>query len=229
MIRGNRIFAGALLALLVVGALSGAAALAEERVDEAVQETEAPLDVVATLPSEDVGDQPRTSPAEEPAAEEPGDQVFEETWWKRRLLGKSERRPEPEPEPEPEPLPEEPEPEPEPAAEVAEVAEVAYEEPETVAAYEDPEVAEVTYDEPAAYVEDEELVYADDEALVYADDDDELLEDEPLPDLTDVGDDAPASSLSANVPGPRRARLEGERRVKRRRELTRGAIAAAVA
>ncbi|HEX2293739.1 MAG TPA: LCP family protein, partial [Actinomycetota bacterium] len=69
------------------------------------------------------------------------------------------------------------------------------------------------------------------EALVYdlgPLDDEELLA-EPEPEIDLRAPDGPLPPVGVDVPGPRRARLEGERRRKRRRELRGGLLAAAVA
>jgi hypothetical protein len=65
MIRGNRILAGFVLALLVVGALSGAAAIADEGVDEGAQQNEAPGEDAGLQLLEVAGEEPDTSPPAE--------------------------------------------------------------------------------------------------------------------------------------------------------------------
>ncbi|HYO60505.1 MAG TPA: hypothetical protein VEU29_01240, partial [Actinomycetota bacterium] len=67
MIKGNRVLAGFVLAMLVAGALSGAAAVAEEGVEQnEALEQDAVLELV-----EDAGEQEATPPA----AEEPTEPV----------------------------------------------------------------------------------------------------------------------------------------------------------
>jgi hypothetical protein len=196
--------------------------------------------------------EPERSPAEEaapetePLAEEP-DSLAEDVE-PEPVTGEPEREPvaeEPEPEPEPELVAQEPESEPQPEpdplydaddpgpgevfSEDAEPptqgvdAELPYEEivdEEALVAYdagdveEDP-VAEVLYQEPGPH-----------EAPYSYPDEDELF-DEPL--IAAVDPDATTTPVGTDVPGPRRARLEGERRRRRRKELGRGAVAAAIA
>lgn len=89
MIRGNRTLAGFVLALLVAGALSGAAAFADEGVDESAEQTEALAEDAGLPLVEDAGEEAETlppveetdsgeeaeasPPAEEPAETESGD------------------------------------------------------------------------------------------------------------------------------------------------------------
>lgn len=153
--------------------------------------------------------EPEPVPEEpEPEAAEDHPLIPQESWWKRRLLGApaAETGPEPAPEPEPEFLPDEAETGPveiEPDREPEPVAEEVDPEPE-------PEYEEIRYD--LGPLDDEEL----------------LAEPEPEIDLEAAPGDA-LPPLGVDFPGPRRARLEGERRRKRRQELKGGLVAAAVA
>jgi hypothetical protein len=143
---------------------------------------------------------------------------------------------EPEPEPEPGPVAEaeqKPEPEPEPVAEAEPEPELEPE-PEPVAERElepepEPEAAPLLPE--ASFVDEDVPVDEAGETLVAVDDDGDLYgEDdeweepfvEPVPD-----EDAPPPVT--DFPGPRRARLEGERRRRRRDELRRGLVAAGLA
>ncbi|MFN2587331.1 MAG: LCP family protein [Actinomycetota bacterium] len=177
---------------------------------------------------------PERRASEEPGAEEPeAEPVAEEP-------GAAAGEPEPEPvaeelevladEPAGEPVAQEPEPAEEAALEpIAEEPDSAQQasapdalEPEHAAAqaHEDlaeDAVAEVLYQEPGGG-----------DALYSYPDEDELLDDEPAIDSA-ADADARLTPVTADVPGPRRARLEAERRAKHRRELLRGAVAAAVA
>lgn len=153
--------------------------------------------------------EPEPEPELDPVAEEPEPEAADhplipkDSWWKRRLLGAP--GPAPEVEPEPEFLPDEAEAEPEPVVE----GEAPYE----------PEL-----DEDPEALEPEEVHYD----LGPLDDEELLAEPEPEIDLEASPEDA-LPPLGADFPGPRRARLEGERRRKRRQELKGGLIATAVA
>ena len=167
--------------------------------------------------------EPEPEPTEAEADPEPEPEEEEhpliprESWWKRRLLGApasdaepeaageeagepaADVEPEEEPEPEPEPVAEE-EPDPEP-------------EPEFLPDTDEEALAEEVVEEPVY-----DLGPLDDEEL--------LAEGEPD---VDHSADEVLPPLGVDVPGPRRGRLDAERRHQRRRELRGGMVAAAIA
>ncbi|HEV2757866.1 MAG TPA: LCP family protein [Actinomycetota bacterium] len=187
----------------------------EEPEEAAVVEDDVPA-------AEEEASEPEPASDDEAPAADETPPVYAESWWKRRLLGGPEEpvaeAAEPETQPE-DAEPEEPEEaEPEPVDKEPFDKEPFDEEPvyeELVDEVEDP-VAEVLYEEPGS----------GEPAYSYPDED-ELFDDE-IPVQPEVDADA-AAPVGGDVPGPRRARLEGERRAKRRKELLRGGIAAALA
>lgn len=181
-------------------------------------------------------------PEPEPVVQAAEPQVYEESWWKRRLLGAGRATEEPAPDEPRATAPEEEEPvadesvfdepvvEEEPVAEEPIPEEPLAEEPlEEEPVVEEEPVAEEPLEEEPVYAFDDEADVLEEEAVSpeYLDDED-LLEDEVAVEPV-VDEDASPTPVSMDVPGPRRARLEGERRHRRRKELARGFIAAAVA
>ena len=174
-------------------------------------------------PAAEAEPEPEAPPVVEPEPEpvagaepEGGLGIPKDSWWKRRLLGGAPEEPEPEPEPEPEILPHEaeaivePEPEPEPEILPDEAEAIVEPEPELEPEPEPEPVSEPVLEYDLGPLDDEEL----------------LAEEEPEIDST--AEEA-LPPVGTDVPGPRRARLEGERKRKRRQELRGGLIAAAIA